>query len=151
MKNLLAFLILLMIPFIGISQDPSDPFMRHSMIVDDGNSAPVDAKTRLCNDFISFSSNVNVFKNLNENSKVEQYKNVQLLVDQSWNTLSQSSTKMPDINIQEIMDGYEIIKEFVASINSADDVTNMSPKIDLVVDQTRSAIEKVSSASCQKK
>ena len=150
MKRLLAFLILLMIPFIGISQDPNDPFMRHSMIVDDGNSAPVDAKTKLCNDFTAFSSTVNIFKNLNENSKVEQYKNVQLLVDQSWNTLSQSSTKIPDVDIKEIKDGYEIIKEMVASLNSAADVTNMSPKIDLAVDQTLSSIEKVSSASCEK-
>ena len=150
MKNLLTIILFLIIQFVGFSQDPGDPFMRHSMLgVDNGTNTPVDAKTKLCGDLTSFSSTLKTFNNLDEKSKVEQYKNVQKLVDQSWNNLSQSSAKLPSINIEEVKVGYENLKELISSLNVATDVIDATPKIAIAVDQTLSDIEIVKAESCR--
>jgi len=150
MKNILALLVLFIVPFVGISQSPTDPFMRQEMMdVDDGQSgANVDPKTQLCSDFNSLAYTVKTFSNLDENSKIEQYKNIQKLVDQSWNRLKQSSAKVPAINIGEIEQGYDTIKELVSAIDVTTNVVDAAPKIANAVDETLTNIEKVSAASC---
>jgi len=150
MKKLLSILILLIIPFIGFSQDPNDPFMRHSMLgIDDGYSAPVDAKTKLCGDIASFASTLKTFENLNTDSKIEQYRNVEKLTDQSWMGVEKSATKVPEINISEIKSGYTSIKELISSLDVQTNVVDAAPKISALVEQTLSVIEKETAASCR--
>ena len=124
--------------------------MRHSMLgVDDGNVAPVDANKALCGNIASFASSLKTFENLNADSKIEQYRNVGKLTDQSWMRVEKSAAMAPNINISEIKSRYTSIKELITSLDVQTNVVDASPKISALVEQTLSEIEKTTAVSCR--